>query len=158
MLTFQIIISQIAGPEIMFFLCVVVACFLYFQNHRKDFFKIFFASTTAMFIALIAKYLFHIARPAHMLVAETGYGFPSGHATMAGVVMTLGIAYAHTHIKRKHIQYGIYGISVLWLVLVGYSRLYLQVHYPIDVIAGGIIGILSTITVLKIFKHFHYYK
>jgi membrane-associated phospholipid phosphatase len=158
MLTFNILISQIAGMEIMFFLSVAVACVLYFSNYKKDFYKVLFASSIAMVTTLLTKQYFNIARPENMLVIENGFRFPSGHATMAGVVMTLGIAYSYTHIEQKYIRYAVYFISVMWFMIVGYSRLYLHVHYPIDVIVGGTIGILSTLAILKIFKHFHYYQ
>jgi undecaprenyl-diphosphatase len=158
MLQFQIFITNIAGPEIMFILLVLFSIFLYIKNYKKDFYKILFTSTTAMFGTLILKTLLKIPRPEHMLITETGYGFPSGHATMAGVIMSLGIYYSNTHIKNRYARYFLYIISICWYLIVSYSRLYLQVHHPIDVIAGGIIGILSTIVVFKIFKHLHYYK
>jgi undecaprenyl-diphosphatase len=142
----------------MFILSVLLAVILFLKNYKKDFYKILFASSMAMFVTLMTKSVLKIPRPEHMLIIEDGYRFPSGHATMAGVVMSLGIYYAHTHIKNKYLRYVVYVCAVGWYVLVCYSRLYLQVHYLIDVIAGGIIGILSTIVVLRIFKHLHYYK
>jgi undecaprenyl-diphosphatase len=93
-----------------------------------------------------------------MLVAETDPRFPSGHATMAAVVMTLVIYYSNKHIKNDYLKHFLWIVAVVWFMLVSYSRLYLHVHYPIDVIIGGIIGIIRTIATLKIFKHLHYYK
>ena len=142
----------------MFTIFLLVAVILYMKNYKKDFYKIFFASSTAMFVALLAKYTFKIPRPPHMLIAETGYGFPSGHATMAAVVMSLGIYYTHTHVHNKRVRYALYLLSIGWYVIVSYSRLYLQVHYLIDVIAGGMMGVIATVAVINIFKHFHYYK
>jgi undecaprenyl-diphosphatase len=158
MLTFQIFITTISGPEIMFLFSVLFALCLYLRDYKKDFYKIFFASTLAMVTTFIIKYTFKIARPEHMLALEDGYGFPSGHATMAGVVMSLGIYYSYIHVKNMYQRYFLYTLSVSWYFLVSYSRLYLHVHYSIDVIVGGIIGVLSTVVVIKIFKHFHYYK
>ena len=152
MLQLQIFITNIAGPEIMFFLLVLFSIFLYVKNYKKDFYKILFSSIIAVFVTLILKTLLKIPRPEHMLIVETGYGFPSWHATMAGVIMSLGIYYSYTHIKNRYVKYVLYMISICWYLIVSYSRLYLQVHYPIDVIAGGIIGIISTIVVFKIFK------
>ena len=158
MFNFQLLITQISGPEIMFALSLIIAGVLYLKNYRKDFYKVFFSSTIAMCATLLTKYLFKMPRPVHMLIAETGYGFPSGHATMAAVAMSLGIYYSHKHVKNKTARYFLYALSIGWYILVSYSRLYLQVHYLIDVIAGGVVGVLSTVVVLKIFKHFHYYN
>ncbi len=158
MLNFQILISQISGPEIMFALAIVLAIFLYKENNTKDFYTILFTSTTAMCSTYTLKYLLKMPRPTDILVTANDYRFPSGHATMAAIVMSLGIYYTHIHIKDKHVRYFLYTSAVAWYVLVSYSRLYLHAHYFIDIFVGGIIGTLSTIVILKIFKHLHYYK
>jgi undecaprenyl-diphosphatase len=93
-----------------------------------------------------------------MLVIETDPRFPSGHATMAAVVMTLIISYSNKHIKNNYLKYFLWILAIGWFMLVSYSRLYLHVHYPIDIIAGGLIGILSTMVVSKIFNHLRYYN
>jgi undecaprenyl-diphosphatase len=111
-----------------------------------------------MFITFVLKYTLKIPRPVYMLVAEDGYRFPSGHATMASVVMSLGIYYAYTQIKNKDVRHIVYILSVAWFLLVSYSRLYLQVHYPVDVITAGLIGVFTTYFVIKVFKHLHYYN
>jgi undecaprenyl-diphosphatase len=158
MLNFQIFISQISGTLIMFSIVGLLSVILYILNYKKDVYEILFASVSAMFITFTLKYLFNIPRPMHMLVTETDPRFPSGHATMAAVVMTLVIYYSHKHIKNTFWRYFMYITAICWLIIVCYSRLYLQVHYPVDVIFGGLIGITSTIITLKIFKHLHYYN
>jgi undecaprenyl-diphosphatase len=157
MLNFQIFISTISGTEIMFALSIILACILYYKNYKKDFYKIFFTSTTAMCITFALKYILKIPRPAHMLIMEDGYRFPSGHAAMASVVMSLGIYYAYTKVKNKDVRQLIYMLSVGWFILVSYSRLYLQVHYPVDILASLFIGIFTTYFVIKVFHHLHYY-
>lgn len=158
MLNFQILISQISGPLIMFVFTIVLAILLYKKHDTKDFYTILFTSTTAMFITYSLKYLLKIPRPVDMLTTANDYRFPSGHATMAAVIMSLGIYYTNLKIKNKHLRYFLYICAVSWYILVSYSRLYLHVHYPIDVIVGGCVGIVATTLVLKIFKHLHYYK
>lgn len=137
---------------------LLLAIALYKKNDTKDFYTIIFTSTTAMFITYSLKYVLKVPRPGGMLTSAADYRFPSGHATMAAVLMSLGIYYAHLHIKNKSLRYLLYVCAIAWYLLVSYSRLYLQVHYPVDVIVGGIVGIITTLIVLKIFKHLHYYK
>ncbi len=158
MLNFQIFISQISGTEVTFSLAILLSIFLYKKDDPKDFYKILFTSTLAMFFTYSLKYLLKIPRPEDMLVIAHDYRFPSGHATMAAVVMSLAMHYTHIHIKNKAIKYSLYASALIWYILVSYSRLYLHVHYPIYVIVGGAIGVFSTVLVLKIFKHLHYYK
>ncbi len=153
MLTFQIFISTISGTVPMFALTIVLALFVYKKNNPKDFYTILFSSTLAMCITYTIKYLLKIPRPEDTLVFAGDYRFPSGHATMAAVVMSLALYYTHLHIKNKLLRYLLYLCAVTWLLLVSYSRLYLNVHYTVDVFVGGCIGILSTVLVLTMLKY-----
>lgn len=66
-------------------------------------------------------------------IAE-GFSFPSGHATAAAAGMT---ALALIWDKRS------LWVMVPYVLLMAFSRMYLMVHYPTDVIAGVCIGIFS---------------
>jgi undecaprenyl-diphosphatase len=64
------------------------------------------------------------------------YGFVSSHAAN-----TFGMATFLTLILRKK-QKGIYWLF-LYAVVVSYTRIYLGVHYPLDVLFGALVGVLS---------------
>ena len=66
--------------------------------------------------------------------------FPSGHATMSAVVyLTLGALLASLQPSRRAAVY-LLAVAVLLTVLVGFSRVYLGVHWPSDVLAGWALG------------------
>lgn len=73
----------------------------------------------------------------------TGYSFPSGHTQTATTFWTSLII-----IFR---QKWVYILGPVMILGVGLSRLYLGVHWPIDVICGWIFGILFTVIFAKIF-------
>lgn len=158
MFNFQIFISEIADVKIMLIVTAFLLAALYFFGYKKDFYKVFFVSTSAMFVTYTLKYLLQVPRPDTMLILEDGFRFPSGHATMAAVTMSLVVYYSYQRVKNIYLQYLLYILAIAWFVLVSYSRLYLGVHVLIDVVAGGIIGILVTVVVMRVFRHFHYYK
>ena len=72
----------------------------------------------------------------HLVTGRCGgmYGFISSHAVNSFTVAAISFLL----LKR-----GWYTISiVVWASLVGYSRVYLGVHYPGDVVTGAIVGLL----------------
>lgn len=75
----------------------------------------------------------------------TGYSFPSGHTQTATSFWTsIMIIF-----KNRYI----YILSIIMIIGVGLSRLYLAVHWPIDVIFGWIFGIVFTLILIKIFDY-----
>jgi membrane-associated phospholipid phosphatase len=69
---------------------------------------------------------------------ETPYSFPSGHAT-AALALYGFLAYALCRLYTKHAG-KIVAAAALVIIAVGFSRLYLGVHFPSDVIAGYFLG------------------
>jgi undecaprenyl-diphosphatase len=149
MLNFQILISNIADTKIMVILVLLVSGVLYFYKQKKAGLTVFLSSSIAIFITYALKHIFKIPRPENMLVLEDGYRFPSGHATMSAVIMSLVIFFSVKCIKNNFLKYTICFSGILWWLLVSNSRLYLGVHIPLDIIFGSIIGIFSVLLVVK---------
>jgi undecaprenyl-diphosphatase len=94
------------------------------------------AGTVALNVLL--KQIFERPRPVFVdpIIVETSYSFPSGHA-MDSLVMYGMLAYfALLFIKSWRARMAVLFGAALLVVLIGFSRLYLGVHYFSDVIAG----------------------
>ena len=95
----------------------------------------------AMLISDVTKTLTARARPSvEHLQAVTGSSFPSGHATQASAFwLSLVLALRATRVTSFARR--VAGVFAATLVLgVAWSRVYLGVHYPSDVVAGVILG------------------
>jgi membrane-associated phospholipid phosphatase len=89
-------------------------------------------------ITLLMKYTFNRDRPFVTypdITKKSPAGspsFPSGHTSMAfSTATSLSLSYPKWYVITP---------SFMWAVTVGYSRMYLGVHYPTDVLAGAVIG------------------
>lgn len=95
-----------------------------------------------MTCAQILKSLFHRERPCHVLdmmpwysdfdLCSDTYSFPSCHAMNHAAIAI----FISPFFRRK---YRIY--LALWVLIIGYSQVYVGVHYPSDIVGGMAIGL-----------------
>jgi len=127
-------------------LYIAILVFLGIKYKRKFLIIIIFiilAATLADQSSVFVKNIVHRLRPCHepaltglvhLVNGECGgiYGFVSSHATNTFDVALISLSF----IKKRW-----YSISIiLWAGIISYSRIYLGVHYPFDVICGSFLG------------------
>jgi membrane-associated phospholipid phosphatase len=114
--------------------------------------------TIACFGALVLnsgmKVFFAKARPElwTRLIPETSFSFPSGHA-LGSIVLYGAIAYLLAQQTPKKSRL-FYGMAIVIVTAIGFSRLYLGVHWPTDILAGYGVGFLWLMT-CTILLQFH---
>lgn len=103
---------------------------------------VFFIAITGLGLKLLLKALFARPRPDDPIIEGiNNFGYPSGHALMAVAFYGL-IALLNTEIfSAVFCRRVLCIICILLILLIGFSRLYLRVHYPTDVLAGYCLGI-----------------
>jgi membrane-associated phospholipid phosphatase len=158
-------IHQFANPQldgVMLFItalgdpCVVITVFistiawLGMKRRYTDGIRFIIVSVGGASINYVMKLFFPKPRPElwPRLISETSFSFPSGHAVGSMVVYGF-IAYILARELPSYQRY-IYAVASVLIIAIGFSRLYLGVHYPTDIIAGYGVGILWLITCLKV--------
>jgi len=127
-----------------------------YKTFRKDFFKILFSLGILIFLAdfgsvHLFKEMFQRARPCHLLegirvVDGCGgpFGFISSHASNS-----FAIAFFISLLLRKYWWF----VNLFsWAVLIGFSRIYLGVHYPFDILGGMFWGLFVSLLTYYIYK------
>ncbi|MEO6541789.1 MAG: phosphatase PAP2 family protein, partial [Ferruginibacter sp.] len=120
---------------------LLIGTFFFLSPHHWYAFDILVLSLSSLLLMLLLKRLFGRARPeTPLLFAAKGKSFPSGHAMMSVCFygFLLHILLLSTAAPGLQVIFGI--ICILLILLIGFSRVYLQVHYVTDVLAGYIIG------------------
>ena len=130
---------------------LVLAAYAFYRKGRRISAALLVVATLGgIILTSVLKNVFERARPDlfELGYVESSYSFPSGHATLAvGFygTLTLLVAWRMTGLRR----WGVAAAGVALVLLIGFSRLYLGVHYPTDVLAGFLAAPLwvSTIAV-----------
>jgi len=108
----------------------------------------------AMGANMVLKHYIHRTRPDTLYVSNMFFkssSFPSGHAFGAAVLYGLLGYLASTHLPGAwHIAVPI--LLGIFALLIGVSRVYLGAHYPTDVLAGWLLGVLATAIIIICFK------
>lgn len=136
-------ITALGGATVLTLMTILVMGYLLLRRT--------YAAATLVLIATLGGYLlsdqlkifFHRPRPTIVphLAPVVSASFPSGHSMLSSIVyLTLGALLARTVAQRREKVYFI-GTSLLLTFLIGFSRVYLGVHYPTDVLAGWSAGI-----------------
>jgi membrane-associated phospholipid phosphatase len=121
---------------------LLIAIFLLFGKHHWYAFRVLVMSLSSLFLMFILKHLFHRKRPQTPLLFQAkGKSFPSGHAMMSVTFYGL-LLYMIWHLGIDPSFKITAAIIIIPLIItIGFSRVYLQVHYASDVLAGLIIGV-----------------
>jgi undecaprenyl-diphosphatase len=127
-LIFSFLIYKSYGWKKLIAILILVAILITFSDQFVNFIKNFYERLRPNNDASINQIIRIVKHPG-------GYSFLSGHATTS-----MAVSFFVYLTLRKFYKY--IGLIFIWPLLFAYSRVYLGVHYPTDILSGLIVGVL----------------
>lgn len=147
------------GKDVWIFSSAPIIIILAVKKHKKEAFLFSIALIMGYVINISIKWF--IARPRPLispLMLESFYSFPSGHSMDSFVFYSLVAFFVFRFTRNKKLSITISILSLMLVVLISISRVYLGVHYPTDVIAGMIGGFWWVVTLIFFEKIMDFYR
>jgi undecaprenyl-diphosphatase len=140
------------GTTALSIITASIAVYLFYRHYRNEALLLAGTMLGEFLIVSILKRLIHSARPLNGIIPETGFSFPSGHATAAVVFLGLLTYLVWQYFKSRNWRV----LSVVFFVsislLVGFSRIYLNVHWLSDVLGAYSLGVFWLTFCVLVFR------
>lgn len=140
MTKFMVDVTNLDGVYLIVIVSIAMVLFFLYKRYWWDLFTFFLAVSGGETILIILKLLFHRPRPTSQLITVHGYSFPSGHAFAAMIIYGFLTYITWRLLNSKTLRFIIFSLSILSIILVGVSRVYLNAHWLTDVLGGYVSG------------------
>ncbi|MGI8597831.1 MAG: phosphatase PAP2 family protein [Chitinophagaceae bacterium] len=137
----------------------LIAYFLFIKKHKWYSIKIPAIAISSLLMMFVLKNLFGRERPLIPLLEQArGLSFPSGHALMSMTFYGLLIYIVWNSIKNQQLKWSLVVLLLALIFLIGFSRIYLRVHYTTDVMAGFAMGFLWLVIAVQVIRRIEKYS
>lgn len=134
-------VTALGDLRVMSIVAAVVIVWQLRRHRRHDVATIVVGTWVSAAVVAVAKALVARPRPPNVehLDLAGGAGFPSSHAAVA-LGCTVAVALVLSRERGRWVQAMALGAALAVAAAVGFSRVYLGVHWPSDVVAGWCVG------------------
>jgi undecaprenyl-diphosphatase len=131
----------------------VLILFFIYRKERWFATRVAALSLSSLLLMFMLKFFFQRNRPLQPVIDDvSGYSFPSGHALISVVFYGLFIHMIWHEVKSKWLRIALITLLGTLILLIAFSRIYLNVHYASDVIAGIAVGFIWLVLSLNIIQ------
>lgn len=147
------VITKLSGTVVLIVIAVLILVFI---KNKKQGVAVAINLALAPLTNQIVKQFFRRPRPAleYRLIEETGFSFPSGHSMTSMAFYGFLIYLVYNNVKNKTVKWMLITLLSLVILSVGFSRIYLGVHYTSDVLGGFVEGIAYLVLFTTVCKKF----
>ncbi len=143
-------ITNLSGVVGNVIFAIFAMLFLTYKKWYKErlFYLLSFSGSVILFAGI--KQIVARARPHSDLIDVINYSFPSGHSTLS---MTTALLLYFIFARRSSSSWAkssLLTVCILWAIFIAFTRIYLNVHWLSDVVAGLTLGIFW-VTLVRLF-------
>lgn len=132
-------ITHLGDTVTIIMLCLIL--FVVRKARRTMALPVSMAVISSAVLNTALKHFFARSRPDILrLTSQSGYSFPSGHAMNNAALYTMLVLLIWRYVKKTSSKISLSLICAALTVMIGYSRVYLGVHYAGDVLGGWLFG------------------
>jgi len=155
----MLFITYLGQPQIVIAGLAALTLLLLLMRRRYSLWAMLISVGLGEAFVWLAEQLLRRPRPPlrSALTAAGGFSFPSGHSFVAVSFYGLLTYFLFRFVRGKLAKTAVVAAGVLLIVAIGFSRIYLGVHWPSDVLASyaaGAAWLTALITVLEIHRKF----
>ncbi|MCL5090511.1 MAG: phosphatase PAP2 family protein [Patescibacteria group bacterium] len=148
----MILVTTTGGNTFFIGISLTVILFL-LNKHKTE--AVIFAWTIVIGVAMnfFLKLLFHRPRPILApLLSTNDFSYPSGHAMNSLIIYGFLVFLFFRFTRNKKLTTFVGILAAIWVLVIGFSRIYLGVHFPTDILGGYLAGAWILFTALVIEK------
>lgn len=142
------VITELGG--VAFIVLAGVLIFMFCKKIR------WFVTFDLVGVTVINQAIKHIVRRPRpnvlRLVEESGYSFPSGHSMVSMAFYGIIIYLVYKNVTNKYLKWTLITLLSLLILSIGFSRIYVGVHYFTDVVGGFLLGLAYLIIYINIYN------
>jgi len=139
------------GYDLMIWELVIALAVFWWLRWRRGAVWLAVTMIGAVGLDVVLKQAFHRIRPDAFFTAQPhSFSFPSGHALSSFCFYAVLAGLIASRVKSMPLKIGVGVAAALLVGAIGFSRIYLGVHYPSDVLAGYLAAALWVSTMLAV--------
>lgn len=151
------LITTIGSPRIVLSVAGVASLVCFLFTLRKSAFLIFFSPLTALLTNHLIKLLIQRPRPlTDPAIVSQSYSFPSSHTAISTAFLLVSVNLIWRATQDRRVRMAWTSICLTLILLIGYSRVYLSLHYATDVVGGLLIGLAFFVLCFTVANQFNY--
>lgn len=147
-----VIIAYVFDTASLSAISLIIALYLFYLKRAKYSVLLLSAMGGDAILVAVTKTLIQSPRPLNSLISDSGFSFPSGHAAGSIVFCGLLAYFTWQHWKTGKAKTASGVLVVTATSIVGFDRVYLNVHWFSDVLGGFLLGLFWLTFTLWIFE------